>query len=87
MNAGLSPDAEAAFPEGLQAEFRGRKWAPLEPAHLDREGAELVFVGTNEEPLTDLGIQLDDEPEDVLALFGLDPREHPVAPHFRGDWA
>jgi hypothetical protein len=86
-NAGLSADAEAAFPEGLQAEFRGRRWAPLEPGHLDREGAELVFVGTNEEPLADLGLQLDDEPDDVLALFGLDPREHPVAPHFRGDWA
>lgn len=86
-DAGLSPDAEAAYPDRLQAAFRDRKWAPLEPDHLDREGAELVLVGTREEPDAALGLRLGDEPEDVLALFGLDPRSHPVAPLFRGDWA
>jgi hypothetical protein len=83
---GLAPEAEALFPQELQDGFRGRRWAPLEPGHLDREGAELVLVGTREDP-TDLGIRLDDEPEDVRELFGLDPGTHPVAPLFDGEWA
>jgi hypothetical protein len=86
--AGLAPEAEAFFPEALQAAFRGRRWAALEPAHLDREGAELVLVGTREAPDEALGIRLEaEEPEDVLGLFRLDPARHPVAPLFRGDWA
>ncbi len=86
--AGLAPEAEAFFPAPLQAQFRGRKWAPLEPAHLDREGAELVLVGTSEEPAAELGIRLEpDEAGDVLARFGLDPARHPVAPLFSGEWA
>jgi hypothetical protein len=58
-NAGLSPEAEAFFPPELQAAFRGRRWAALEPAHLDREGAELVLVGTRDDPAAELGLQLD----------------------------
>ncbi len=88
-NAGLAPEAEASYPDDLQAAFRGRRWAALEPGHLDREGAEFVLVGTREEPDADLGLRLEAEPdpEDVLGLFGLDPARHPVAPLFRGDWA
>jgi hypothetical protein len=88
VDAGLAPEAEAWFPPPLQAAFRGRRWAPLEPGHLDREGAELVFVGTRDAPEEDLGIRLEpEEPEDVLGLFGLDPARHPVAPLFTGEWA
>jgi hypothetical protein len=88
VDAGLAPEAEAFYPPQLQATFRGRRWAALEPAHLDREGAELVLVGTREDPAEELGIRLEDEePEDVLGLFGLDPAEHPVAPLFSGEWA
>lgn len=88
VDAGLSPEAEAFYPAPLQATFRGRRWAALEPAHLDREGAELVLVGTRELPEAELGIALEtEEPEDVLGLFGLDPARHPVAPLFSGEWA
>jgi hypothetical protein len=88
LDAGLSPEAEAFFPAPLQAAFRGRRWAAVEPGHLDREGAELVFVGSREPPAPELGIPLEaEEPDDVLGLFGLDPARHPVAPLFRGDWA
>jgi hypothetical protein len=74
VDAGLAPEAEAFYPPPLQAAFRGRRWAALEPAHLDREGAELVFVGTREDPGEELGIRLEaEEPEDVLGLLGLDP--------------
>jgi hypothetical protein len=85
--AGLSPEAEAFFPTDLQAGFRGRRWAPLEPAHLDHEGAEFVLVGTREDPAADLGLRLDDEPEDVRGVFGLDPGTHPIAPLLDGEWA
>jgi hypothetical protein len=88
MDAGLAPEAEAYYPPPLQAGFRGRRWAPLEPGHLDREGAELVLVGTREAPDAELGIVLEpDEAGDVLGLFGLDPARHPVAPLFTGEWA
>ena len=88
LNAGLAPEAEAFYPAPLQAAFRGRRWAPLEPAHLDREGAELVLVGTREDPERELGIRLEpEEADDVLALFRLDPARHPVAPLFSGEWA
>lgn len=88
VNAGLSPEAEAFYPDPLQAAFRGRRWTALEPAHLDREGAELVLVGTREEPAAELGLALAaEEPGDVLDLFGLDPADHPVAPLFSGEWA
>jgi hypothetical protein len=87
-NAGLAPEAEAFFPDDLQAEFRGRRWAALDPRHLDREGAELVLVGTREDPAAELGIRLEpEEPEDVLGRLGLDPASHPVAPLLRGEWA
>jgi hypothetical protein len=86
--AGLAPETEAAYPEELQAAFRDRRWAPLEPAHLDREGAEFVVIGTREDPEEELGIELEaDESGDVLDVFGLDPAGHPVAPLFGGDWA
>jgi hypothetical protein len=91
VNAGLAPEAEAFFPADLQAAFRGRRWAALDPRHLDREGAELVLVGTREAPEAELGIRLEPEepaePEDVLGRFGLDPASHPIAPLFRGEWA
>jgi hypothetical protein len=88
-SAGLAPEAEAAYPEELQAGFRGRRWAPLDPAHLDREGAEVVLVPTGEEPEAELGIELDatERSHDVFAALGLDRGRHPVAPLFRGDWA
>jgi hypothetical protein len=86
--AGLAPEAEAFYSGPLQAAFRGRRWAPVEPGHLDREGAELVLVATPDEPDEALGIRLEaGEPDDVLGLFDLDPARHPVAPLFRGDWA
>jgi len=89
--AGLSPEQEAFYPEPLQARFRDRRWAELEPAHLDREGAELVLIGTDEDPEAELGIHLEpDEPAgapEVFRVFGLDPRSHPVEPLFTGEWA
>jgi hypothetical protein len=86
--AGLAPEAEAFYPDELRAAFRGRRWAALDPRHLDREGAEVVFVGTGEAPEAEIGARLEeDEPDDVLRLFGLDAESHPLAPLSSGEWA
>jgi hypothetical protein len=89
--AGLPPHAEAAYPEPLQMAFGERRWGALEPAHLDREGAEVVLIGTGEDPEQALGIDLGPGEgsggEDVFDALGLDPARHPAAPLFSGEWA
>ncbi|HET8539710.1 MAG TPA: hypothetical protein VFL83_07545 [Anaeromyxobacter sp.] len=88
---GLAPEAEAAYPPDVQARFRDRRWGALEPAHLDREGAELLLVGADEDPERELGIRLDPAERgggpDVFRALGIDPAAHPPAPLFSGDWA
>src|SRR5512138_1134274 len=90
-NAGLAPEAEAWYPPDVQARFRDRRWGELEPAHLDREGAELLLVGADEDPERELGIRLEPSERgggsDVFRALGIDPAEHPPAPLFSGDWA
>jgi hypothetical protein len=88
--AGLGPEATAFYPRELQERFRNRRWAPVEPAHLDREGAEILLVAADEAPGRALGVELGpgDEPHpDAFRALGLDRRAHPVAPLVRGDWA
>jgi hypothetical protein len=90
-NAGLAPEAEASYPPDVQARFRDRRWGELEPAHLDREGAELLLVGADEDPERELGIHLDPRERrggpDVFRALGIDPARHPPAPLFTGEWA
>lgn len=88
--AGLSIEGTAFYPRELQEKFRNRRWAALEPAHLDREGAEILLVAADEDPEHALGIRLqpgDEDAPDVFRALGLDRRSHPVAPLLRGDWA
>jgi hypothetical protein len=89
-DAGLGAEQTAFYPEALQQKFRDRRWGEVEPAHLDREGAELLVIGATEDPEGELGIRLDPAeraPEDAFRALGLDRRGHPVAPLFTGDWA
>jgi hypothetical protein len=85
---GLDAEATAFYPREMQERFRGRRFGELEPAHLDREGAELVLIGTDEEPEAELGIRLarNEEP-DVYRALGLERAAHPVKPLFTGEWA
>jgi hypothetical protein len=48
------------YPDELTARFRGRRYAALEPAFLDHEGAELVIVGLGHEARID-DLEKDDE--------------------------
>lgn len=87
---GLTVEQTAFYPRELQEKFRNRRWAEAEPAHLDREGAELLLVPAEEDPERALGIRLgpgDEGTPDVFRALGLDRRSHPVAPLLRGDWA
>jgi hypothetical protein len=48
----------------LLERFRGRRFIPVEtPELLDHEGAEIVLVGASEDPESELGIELDADPE------------------------
>jgi hypothetical protein len=88
--AGLDEERTAFFPDELQARFRGRRFAPLEPGFLDREGAELVLVGARGDPEAELGLRLEpegDEDREVIGALDLDPVEHPLRPLFSGEWA
>jgi hypothetical protein len=62
--AGLRADRRADYPGDLLERFRGRRFIPVEtPELLDHEGAEIVLVGASEDPESELGIELDADPE------------------------
>jgi hypothetical protein len=89
-DAGLGDEQTAYYPPDLQRRFRGRRWAALEPAHLDRDGAEIVLIAATEDPERELGIRLEPDERtapDAFHALGLDRRSHPVEPLFRGEWA
>lgn len=49
------------FPDELTAKFDGRRFAPLEPAFLDYEGAELVLIGSGHDAGTETVDDVDEE--------------------------
>lgn len=64
MNPGEPPPAGAGghaarYPRDLAERFAGRRFAPLVPAFLDHEGAELVLVGASSSPDAALGAGFD----------------------------
>lgn len=44
------------FPDELQERFEGKRFAPLEPAFLDYEGAEIVLIGAEDEVRPELAL-------------------------------
>jgi len=44
------------YPDDLQARFGDRRFAPLDPAFLDYEGAELVLIGAEDEVRPELAV-------------------------------
>jgi hypothetical protein len=90
--AGLREEQQAHFPKRLQAQFHGRRFAPVDPPDfLDHAGAELVLVGASEEPERELGVDLEADEEDAASAdifrdLRLRKSEHPVRPLFEGRW-
>jgi hypothetical protein len=89
---GLPEDDRAELPERLRERFRGRRFIPVDPPDfLDREGAELVLIGAEEDVFQELGIQLNPEREtlETAELFNdlrMERSAHPLKPLFEGRW-
>jgi hypothetical protein len=89
--AGLPQAEQADFPEELQREFRGRRFAAEDMRLLDVEGAEFILVGAHEDPERAYGLDLDTsrgerhrteidrELRDLLSRY-------PTEPLFKGRW-
>jgi hypothetical protein len=69
--ANATLDNPAKYPEGLQKKFRNLRWMPLEPALLDYEGTQVLFIG---EGLGDLGRSVEEMSKDAKD----DEKEKPV---------
>jgi hypothetical protein len=88
---GLPRDEKARFPKSLEEHFAGRRFVPLEPDFLDREGAELVLIGASEDVSAELGIELAAEKEtaqtaEIFNDLRMERDRHPLAPLFEGVW-
>ena len=91
-NAGLSEDAKADYPQGLQDKFDGRRFATETIALLDYEGAEFVLVGARSNPQSEYDVDLDTADEDydsadTIRYLRMVKTRHPVEPLLEGEWA
>jgi hypothetical protein len=89
---GLPDEERPELPDRLQARFRGRRFVPADPPDfLDREGAECVLIGADEDVSEELGLTLNAQHEtmktaEIFNELHLEPREHPLKPLFEGKW-
>jgi len=91
-SVGLDAERKAECPEELQEHFGDRRFIALEPDFLDYEGAELLVMGSEDDPGEELGIDLapEHECEETANLFQeleIDRERHPVEPLLTGKWA
>jgi hypothetical protein len=89
--AQLSEEQQADYPESLQKEFRGRRFATEDPRLLDYEGAQLVFIGARHDPeeAYDIDLQPEKESEGSAEIFKqlrFAKSRHPIEPLLRGEW-
>jgi hypothetical protein len=89
--AGLARAEKADFPEDLQREFHGRRFAAEDVRLLDVEGAEFILVGAREDPGRAYGLGLDTpRGERHRAEIDRELRDllsrHPTEPLFEGRW-
>lgn len=87
----VAPGRRPELPRRLLERFAGRRFAPLEPDFLDREGTELILIGAHEAPDEELDLSLDPEEEragtaDIFRDLGFDRDQHPARPLFDGVW-
>jgi hypothetical protein len=88
--AGLPPGRRATLPPEVLERFRGRRWLAIDdPGLLDREGVELVLIGAGGDAESELGLDLDIEPEqlataELFADLKLRPDDLPLDPLIKG---
>lgn len=90
--AGLREGDKADYPEKLQEEFRGRRFAREDARLLDYEGAEFVLVGARKDLEAAYDIDLGTEHEtyesaEIMRQLRMKKSRHPVKPLFEGRWA
>ena len=89
---GLPEEDRAELPQRLSEKFHGRRFIPVDPPDfLDREGAELVLIGADEDVFDELGIRLHPQHETIetAELFNdlrMERKGHPLKPLFEGRW-
>jgi len=89
---GLPEENRAHLPQRLRQRFHGRRFVPVDPPDsLDREGAEFVLIGADEDVFEELGVRLDPEHEtlETAELFNdlrMERSAHPLKPLFEGRW-
>jgi hypothetical protein len=88
---GLPKRDEADYPEALEKEFRGRRFASEGARFLDYEGAEFVLVGARTDPERAYEIDIETEDEtarnaDIFRQLKMSARDHPADPLIRGRW-
>lgn len=91
-NAGLREEDEADYPEKLQEEFRGRRFAREDVRLLDFEGAEFILIGARSDPEAEYGLDLGPEQEDyehaeIIRRLRMVKSRHPIRPLLDGRWA
>jgi hypothetical protein len=90
--AGLPEEDRAERPQRLREQFHGRRFIPVDPPDfLDREGAELVLIGAEEDVFDELGVRLNPHRETIetAELFTdlrMERDAHPLKPLFEGRW-
>lgn len=89
---GLRQQDEPDYPDRLQEEFRGRRFATEDIALLDYEGAEFLLIGATPDPERryDLGLENEGNGTPDQALFRLlraGLRDERIKPLFEGRWA
>lgn len=89
---GLQEEDRADLPQRLRERFHGRRFIPVDPPDfLDREGAEFVLIGADEDVFEELGVRLNPQHEtlETAELFNdlrMERSEHPLRPLFEGRW-
>lgn len=85
----LGPAQSTIYPSELQQRFRGRRYAEVVPAFLDRPGAELILIAAHGEALiTEEESEI--EAESDTAIFRdlrLEPEAQPLNALFEGEWS
>lgn len=89
--AGLGERQEADYPDRLQREFHGRRFAREDVHLLDVPGAEFILVGARSNPEeaydVDLAPELPERSPEILSELHMAKSRHPIEPLFQGHWA